>query len=73
MNITFEKRIYHIEDDADKYEVTYIRKHPIVEYSNYYIFLEYREYEIRELSGFYAFTPSEELKTKLIKTIESYE
>jgi len=73
MNITFEKRIYHIEDGTDKYEVMYVRKHPITEYSNYYSFLEYREYEIRELTGYYAFTPSEELKTRLIKTIKSYE
>lgn len=74
MNITFDKRIYNIEDGTNKYEVVYIRKHPIVEYSNSYgSFLEYREYEIRELTGYYAFTPSEELKTRLIKTIESYE
>jgi hypothetical protein len=73
MNITFEKRIYHIEDGADKYEVRYIRKHQIVEYSNSYSFLEYREYENSELTGYWAFEPSEELKAKLIKTIESYE
>jgi len=41
-----------------------------MEYSNSYYFLEYREFEIRELSGYYVFIPSEELKTRLIKTIE---
>ncbi len=70
MNVTFEKRIYHIEDGEDKYEVDRVVKHPSVEYGNSYYFREYREYEIRELSGYYAFTPSEELKTRLIITIE---
>ena len=70
MNITFEKRIYHIEDGEDKYEVDRVIKHPSMEYSNSYYFLEYREFEIRELSGYYVFIPSEELKTRLIKTIE---
>jgi hypothetical protein len=73
MKITFNKRLYIIQDDKDKYEVVNIVKHPIIEYSNSYFFHEYKEYENSQLTGYFAFTPSEELKTRLIKIIESYE
>jgi hypothetical protein len=32
MKITFDKRVYNIEDGEDKYDVTHIVKHPIKEY-----------------------------------------
>jgi hypothetical protein len=73
MNITFDKRLYLIQDDTNKYEVVHIVKHPIIEYSNSYFFHEYKEYENSELTGYFAFTPSEELKTRLIKIIETHE
>ena len=75
MNIksVFEKRIYSIEDGEDKYEVVHIGKHPIPDYSDSYFFHKYKEDENPENSGYWYFEPSDELKSIIIKTIESYE
>lgn len=56
MKITFEKRIYNIEDGDDVYKLTEIIKHPIEEYDYRHIadgVLKYKEYtDYPECNGF---------------------
>ena len=68
MRITFEKRIYHIEDGEDIYELVEIIKHSLEEY-NYRHFCDrvskYNDSDDPSFSGFGYFEPSEELLKRL--------
>ena len=64
MKITFEKRIYHIEDGEDIYELVEIIKHPIEEYNCRHIMDRVFKYNPK-LDGFAYDKPSEEIVEKL--------
>lgn len=74
MKITFDKRVYYIEDGEDKYEVTHIVKHPNKEYdTDSYFFNKYETFDDPEMNGYWVFGPSAELKNKIKEYIVGYE
>lgn len=77
MEITFDKRIYNIQDGDNLYEVTHVVKHPNEAYNNdYYNVLIYREYpepDMLNMSGFWYMEPSAELMDKIKEIVTKYE
>jgi hypothetical protein len=74
MKITFEKRVYNIEDGEERYEITRIIKSPDKKYNKTYSsFLKYEKSDFYCASGFHYFEPSDELISKIKNQIKKYE
>jgi hypothetical protein len=69
MEITFEKRVYHIKDGDDEYQITEIIKHDIEKFNYRHIadpILKYKKYaDTPECDGFAYIEASEKLLEKL--------
>lgn len=72
MKVTFEKRIYHIEDGEDVYEVTELIKHPNKEYDHRRIINVAKYMKLDDLpggSGFHYHVTTDELMERIKETL----
>ena len=74
MEITFDKRVYNIVTEEDRYEVTHIVKHPIKEFDNdSYFVLKYHDSDVPEFSGYRYCEVSREFLQKIKEVVKDYE